>query len=429
MNKNLKIYFEAVKYVESLFNIPLEDKHSTDDGGKICLDRFNYLLKLLGNPHKNLNYIHVGGTSGKGSVATMIHNILNTAGYKPGLYLSPHPTTSIERIQVGNLLISPSEFAQIVQSLKPILDRYYQKSPYGRPSYFEIMTAIAFIYFKQKKCDYVILEVGLGGRYDATNVIARPKITVINLIDYDHTEILGKNLPDIAKEKAGIIKNKTNFFTTAKNKSLVLKIFEKACKRNNAEFNVIDFKKSDFRLNLLGKHQQQNAALAAAVGEKLGVTQRIIRRALRQTKMSCRFEIIQKKPLVVLDGAHNRSKMKTVVENLKNLTYKKLYLIIGLTSERDPNDIFKDITPLAHRVFITRYQATKRRCYPPKKLAEKIKTGKPAEIFLDSTMALNRALKLAGKNDLILVTGSFYLAGEVRRHWRPEIKILKERKI
>jgi len=429
MKNDLKKYHQAVDYLESIINLEQPDYLKKTNGRSLFLKRFEYFLKILGNPQKGLNYIHVGGTSGKGSVATMIQSILTEAGLKTGLFTSPFLTTSIEKIKVDDLLISPAELADLVEKIKPAIDKAYLTSPYGRPSYFEIFTALAFLYFKQKKCDYVVLEVGLGGRFDATNIIPPPKITVINLISYDHMEILGNTLTKIAKEKAGIIKPKTIFFTTDKNNKKVLAIFKKACRKNQAEFNVIGEPKIDYRLKLLGKHQKRNAALAAAVAEKMGIESSKIKSGLAKTKMPCRVEIIQKKPMVILDGAHNVSKMKTTVEIIKDLTYQKLYLIIALTKERNGNQIFQDIVSLADYLYITRFQSLHRKCYPPKDLAKMVKGNRPMEIYLDPQMALKKALSRAKNNDLILVTGSFYLAGELRENWRSEEKILRERKI
>jgi len=427
MAKNFKNYYQTVQYLESFSRLPQADYFVKKSGRKIFLQRLKYFLNLIGEPQKEFQYIHIGGTSGKGSVAAMIHSILTAAGHNAGLFTSPFCTTSIEKIKVGNFFIRPEEFVKIVESLKPAIDLCYQRSPYGRPSYFEIFVAIALLYFKQKKCDYVVLEVGLGGRYDATNIIPPAKITIINLIDYDHTEILGATLSQIAKEKAAIIKPKTTFFTPKQNPR-VLKILQNACKRNRAQFNLVSGLNEPYQLGLLGEHQQNNAALAAAACEKLGINKNQIKAGLKKVKMPCRLEIIKQKPLVILDGAHNLSKLKTTAAYLRNLTYDKLYLIIALTSERDPKEIFAQIKSLADYILVTRYLGNGKRCYPPKELAKKLNTKKPVEIFLDPKQALNQALTLAKQNDLILVTGSFYLAGELRQCWVPEEKILKNLK-
>lgn len=429
MKNNFEKYHQAVEYLESIPILSKTDYFTKKSGRSFFLKRFEYFLKLLDNPHKNLKYIHISGSSGKGSVANMIESILTKAGYNIGLYTSPHCTTTIERIKADGLFINPNKFAGLVKKLKPKINYAAKHSPYGRPSYFEIITAMAFLYFKSKKCDYVVLEVGLGGNFDATNIIPKAEITVINLISHDHVKILGKTLTKIAKEKTAIIKSKTTVFTTSKNKPSVLNILEQACKKNKVKLNIIKPPKINYQLPVLGKHQQYNAELAAKICQKLAIAETRIKAGLRKVKLPCRFEIIQKNPTVILDGAHSVSKMKTTVNTIKNLTYKKLYTIIALTNDRNASEVFEEIVPLTDHLFITRFQSTGRKCYPPLKLAKKLKNKKPTEINLDAQMALDKALMLAGKNDLILVTGSFYLAGFLRKHWRSEKNILKEHKI
>jgi len=424
MNKKFYKYHEAVNYLESIFNLPQPVKNDRT----LYLKRLAYLLKLLGDPHCDFKYIHVGGTAGKGTVATMIQSILTAAGKNCGLYTSPHMTTTIERIKVKNRLISPANFVDLLEKIKPAADQTYVHSGFGRPSYYELLLTLAFLYFKKMKCEYVVLEVGLGGRNDATNIIPTPLITIINSVDFDHTDVLGKTLSEIAREKAGIIKPKTTFFTTASNHARVLKIFKDACRVKHAEYDAI---KPAAELT----PWQKNESLAVAATKKLGINDEAIKAGLKAVKLPCRFEIIQKNPLVILDGAHNVSKLKTVTQNLKNLahstssgskklTYRKLYLIIALTNERNAGEIFSEIKSLADRILVTRYQVARKKCYPPLELAKRLKTKKPLEIFLDPQMALASAKTQAGKHDLILITGSFYLAGELRRNWVSEEKIL-----
>jgi dihydrofolate synthase/folylpolyglutamate synthase len=418
-------YQQAIDYIEGISKIPSGNiQHSPE-----ALKRFTHLLRLLGNPQRGFKYIHIGGTSGKGSVASMVHSVLVQAGHKTGLYLSPHVTTSIERIGVDNLLISPQELVALIEEIKPVIDLAYQTSPYGRPSYFEILTALAFLYFKQKKCEYVVLEVGCGGRWDPTNVIPSPKVAIINLVDYDHVHFLGHTLSLIAKVKSGIIKPGTTFFTTSKNKKKVLEIFRRVCKKQGVDFNLIKPQGPIFPLKLLGPHQQRNAELAAAACRHLKIPEDQIRLGLSKLKMPCRFEIVARQPLIILDGAHNPSKMQMTCETLKSLTYNKLYLIIALAQNKRLSDVFKNLLPLADYIIVTTCWSDNRRFYSPLEIMKGIKSRKPKELFLDSQMALERAQSLAGRNDLILVTGSFYLAGKLRKNWRPERKILKERKI
>ncbi len=455
MEKQFQKYFTAVKYLESINNIPQNDYFVKKTGRSLFLKRFTYFLNLIGNPQNDLKFIHISGTSGKGSIAYMIEAILTESGLNTGLYTSPHCTTTIERIKAGGLFINPNEFADMVDKLKPKINYAALHSPFGRPSYFEIITAMAFLYFKKKKCAYVVLEVGLGGSFDATNVIRQAEITIINLIDYDHVNILGKKLTAIAKEKSAIIKPGTTVFTTAKNKKSVINIFRQASQEQKVKLHIIKPPQTKYHLPLVGDHQQANAELASRVCQKLGIPKNKIIAGLKKVKLPCRFEIIQKNPTVILDGAHNFSKINSTVAALKNLThstrfalaparraslgstlsgtegltYKKLYLIIALTKERNPKKVFKNLIPLADKIFITSFKLEPKRKYPPQKLARDLLTKKQMKIFTNSKKALTAALKDANNNDIVLVTGSLYLAGEIRNQFIKEEIILNKRKI
>ncbi|MBN1778779.1 MAG: hypothetical protein JW816_00975 [Candidatus Buchananbacteria bacterium] len=445
MKINYDNYHQALDYLNQIGNISSPNRLKKPNGRALFLKRFEYFLKLLGNPQNNFKYIHVGGTSGKGSVSTMVQSILTQAGFNAGLFTSPNVTAPIEKIKVKNQLISPDEFVAVLNSIKPAIDYAYQHSPYGRPSWFEIWAAMAFVYFRNKKCDYVVLEVGLGGRFDATNIIKKSEIAIINKVGLDHVDVLGNTISEIAKEKAGIIKPNSILFTPNTNSPAVLKVLKQTCQKVGAEFNLIKPPVKKYNLLMTGLHQQINAEIAANACRRLGVKESAINHGLAKTKMAGRFEIIQKNPLVILDGAHNESKMQSVVKNIENLTYsknsgstlskvkkltyRKLYLIIALTAERDGQKIFKEVGKLADHLFITRYQTSSRKCYSPLKLKKIIKTKAKKEIFLDPHQAMKKALKLATKKDLILVTGSFYLVGDIRELWRSEEQILKERKI
>lgn len=228
-----------MSFLQGLNNLPLDgdylvDKHHADR----YIKRMRYFLNLIGNPDKGMKLIHIAGTSGKGTVTNMVHEILLASGKNVGSFTSPFVTTPIEQIKVGDAYISPDEFADIVEYLKPFIDVAYTEGPYGSPSYFEIFFSIALVYFQRKKCDWVVLEVGLGGRYDATNVIERPSVTAITNIDYDHTELLGKTLRKIASDKAGIIKSGSAFFTTEQRPAL-LKIFSSICDEKRVAFRAL----------------------------------------------------------------------------------------------------------------------------------------------------------------------------------------------
>jgi len=416
-------YHKAVNFLEGLSNLPLQgdyviDKHHAN----LYLKRMRYFLELLGNPDKNLKFIHIAGTSGKGSVTNTVHEILSAAGKNIGSFTSPMVTTSIEKIKVRDKYISPDEFADIVDYLKPFINKAYLEGPYGRPSYFEIFFAIVLVYFKKQKCDWVVLEVGLGGRYDATNIIEKPVVTAITNIDYDHTGLLGKTLKKIAFDKAGIIKKGAVFFTTEQNKSL-LKIFDEICGK---------YKVESLLLPKQNTYKKYNDELATAITKYLGVDDKYIIQGIKNARLMCRFEVMQNKPAVILDGAHNRSKIKTTIDNLEKLEYKKMYLIIGIADNKDHLSILKQIIPKADVIFFTRFENNDRKCAHPKELLEKsnqyLKKGAKTKIYLDPESALRDSLNSAKSDDLVLAAGSFFLAGGLRKHWYPEEVVLRNRK-
>jgi dihydrofolate synthase/folylpolyglutamate synthase len=375
----------------------------------LYLQRMRYFLNLIGDPDKDFRYIHIAGTSGKGTVTNMLHEILYAAGKKVGSFTSPYVVTSIEKIKVGQYYISPNEFSDIVDYLKPFIDKAYVSGLYGRPSYFEIFFAIALLYFKKMKCEWVVLEVGLGGRFDATNVITTPLVTAITNIDFDHTEILGKTLTKIAYDKAGIIKKGSVFFTTEKRKN-ILRIFVQICLEKKVSISILP-KQSEYH--------ESNKSLATAIARHISIKEEHISKGLNHSRMMCRFETVQNNPTVILDGAHNRAKISSTVANLERLKFEKVILIIGIANNKDHISILAQIIPKVDIIIFTRFSNRDRKCAHPKELMEKSKkfykrTSK-SQVFLDANDAMDHALGCAGKKDVILVAGSFFLAGAAEK--------------
>jgi dihydrofolate synthase/folylpolyglutamate synthase len=416
-------YFEAIRFLEGLSNVPKKEYLSATRTSALYLKRTEYLLKLLGNPHRGIKLVHIGGTAGKGTVAAMVHGALVAQGYRAGLFTSPFATTSIEKIKVGNRYIDPLALARLVEEVKPALDEAYRSSPFGGPSYFELFTAMAFLHFKKAKCKWAVMEVGMGGRFDATNVIEHPVATAVTNIGLDHTEILGNTLEKIAREKAGIIKPRCPFFTTETRPKL-LKLFERICRAKKARFLPVGAKNAPYG--------EKNAALARAICRRIGASEKSIERGITNARLPCRFETVQKKPLVVLDGAHNIAKVESTVANLKNLRYRNLHLVVGISHNKDITGIMKRLCPLARSIAVTRFEVKERKCAHPKELlqlAKKYKkTGVPVSTFLDPRRALGAVLKKARASDAVLVTGSFFLTGALRERWYPEAWVLKNRR-
>lgn len=423
MKNDFNRFHKAVAYIDSLANLPLFAEYmrpGKQPHPEIYLKRMRYFLKLLGNPERSFKFVHITGTAGKGTVATMIHNSLVASGRKVGLFTSPFVVSPIEKIQVGNFYIDPDEFADLIEAIKPAIDTAYRSGKFGRPSHFEIYFAVALLYFKQKNCHWVVLEVGCGGRYDATNIIKAPVASAVTCIDYDHTEILGKTLNAIARDKAGVIKRGSQFFTTEK-RSVLLKIFECVCGEKGSSFNRVMPKAGD-----------SNQALAEAVARAIGVSDNSIRKGIAKTRLPARFEVVSRRPLIIIDGAHNRAKVSHTAGNLRKLQFKKLFLLMALADNKDSHDIFRQIVPMADEIYFTRFATKDRKPAPPARLTIEarryLKTGAFTRLFLDSADALALAWRRADKDDCILVTGSFFLAGELRKRWFPEENILKRRR-
>ncbi len=417
-------YYAAVSYLESLGNSTggyQKTNLKAHPNPGIFLERMQDFLNLIGNPERGFKYVHVTGTAGKGSVTSLVQSTLVNAGNKVGLFTSPFTVSTTEKIQVGSKYIDFTSFANITESLKPHIDQSILKGRHGSPSYFELILAIALLYFRRERCDYVVLEVGLGGRYDATNVIESPIITAITNIGLDHTNILGPRLEDIARDKSGIIKKGSTFFTTEANKNL-LRLFKEACAEKGAKYCPL---KVDGLTYL-----ERNSILAGSICTALGVIKRP-EDISSIPPLPARFEIVERSPLIIIDGAHNPSKMETTVFNLKQLKYRRLILIIGISSDKDWLAMVRNITPYASAVYITRFTVPGRQGVELKLLFDAVRKYSTKsctlKLYSDPIQAYSDARKQLDAEDALLVTGSFYLAGDIRALYCPEMTILRQR--
>ena len=418
MLNSYKKFRTAVGYLESFQNITYRDKLESPQCG---IDRTKFLLKLLNNPERKLRYVHITGTSGKGSVCSLIAKCIENNNKRVGLFTSPFAVSTVEKIQVNNRYISANEFINIVEKIKPVLDRMALTSPYGVATYFEICFVLSILYFVEKKCVFAVLEVGLGGTYDATNVIPAPEVSAITNIGYDHLNILGKTLEKIASDKGGIIKKGSNFFTTESNEKII-KILKNKCKKVGAHYNQV--------LQDTNNYKNSNENLARSICSILKLKD--LSSLKQKTPLPCRFEVVRNKPLVILDGAHNKDKMATVIANLKCLTYKKLSVIIAISEDKDFKEIMKQIAPISDKIYITHFSFAGRKCVKLSDLYSQAKkyARKNTNIFIytDQFKAYSKALKDSGPQDALLVTGSFFLAGDIRAIYYPEQKILENRR-
>lgn len=389
-------YQQILDYIYSL-------KGSEHKGNfNLTLKNIKILLKKLGNPEKSLKVIHVAGTNGKGSVCAMLSSILKEAGYKAGMYTSPHLKDFRERFLINDKKISKEDFVKYFKKVKPFITTQ---------TFFEVITTMAFLYFKTKKVDFLVCEVGLGGRLDATNVV-RPIISVITNIGLEHQEYLGKTIERIAYEKAGIIKNKIPLVTGAKGPAL--NVIKKIAKKKNTKVYQDGKPIKGFPLKLKGDFQLVNASLAIEAIKVLNqyhnlkINKKIIKKGLLKTAWPGRLEFISKNVLV--DCAHNLDAIKALKKELKGIKkdYKKLYLIIGILKDKDYKNMLKELTPLAQKVILVKARIP--RALEPETLAKQIKNP---IIIKNPKKALIYAKKIAKKNELIVVTGSIYVVGEV----------------
>lgn len=412
-------YHAANKKLLSLMNIEQVWKHTSTATLEASLDRVRQLLKRLGSPEQALKYVHVTGTSGKGSVTHVMHEILRKSGEKVASYSSPHTTTYLERFRIDDKLADPNALAAALETVIAAHEDHV-RAGLSPLTLFELNACSAFVLFQRAGVDWCVLEVGMGGRYDATNVIPAPALAIITNIDLDHTDFLGPTKLHIAKEKAGIIKPGC-LVVTGETEAGPLKIISAQAKKCHAPLLVIP--------NDTGDHLEHNADICRAAGLLLGVSPLVIELAIENTPpLPGRLEIIQEHPRVIIDGAHNAAKMTATIKQVKNLKRGKVHVIFGCKSSKNARAMADQIAQVAATVRTTRFTDGYGKPTNPVDLLKYFPKKLQTQAFLFPLDALADALKVAKKSDTILVTGSLYLAGEIRAHWRPESIILKERK-
>jgi len=400
------------------------------------LRRMAELLQRVGNPHLTSPAIHLAGTKGKGSTAAMIASALSAAGYRTGLYTSPHLHTFRERITIDGEMIAEEEFSALTQRLQPEIDGVNRRHNYGELTTFEILTALAFAFFRERRVDFQVLEVGLGGRLDATNVVM-PRLSVITSISLDHAAVLGDSLAEIAREKAGIIKPGA-LVVSAPQPSEAEGVIEEVCRHNRAGLIVVgrgvtwrkltsDLAGQSFEVTgkagsyqltipLLGGHQLENASTAVAALEALAIGADDIARGLAQVRWPGRLEILRHEPLFLVDGAHNADSARRLKEAIEEyLSFDRLILIAGASSDKDIAGIVGELAPLSSLIIVTRSRHP--RALAPALLLEELeRQGAKGEMAEGVSSAVERALAIAKPGDLICATGSLFVAAEAREY-------------
>jgi dihydrofolate synthase / folylpolyglutamate synthase len=410
------------------------------------LKEFERFLARLNDPHRRLKTVVVAGTKGKGSTAAMIASIAQSSGLKVGLYTSPHLCSIRERIRVDADMISEGEFARLVGELIPHIEAAGMDGVRRYRTYFEILTAMALVHFQRTAVDLAVLEVGLGGRLDATNVTT-PLVSVITSISLDHTEVLGDTIPKIAREKAGIIKP-YGLAVVAPQRQEALTVIREICTEQQArmhdvaaewcwrplsygwEGSVFDLQGGArsypaLEIPLAGPHQLMNAATAIATaeqlqGQDLPISIDGIRRGIRQVQWEGRLETVSRQPWIVLDGAHNRDSACCLREALKTcFQYRRLILVLGISANKNLEGIIEELAPMAAMTVATRAMVP--RAAAPQRVATLAAKWSDHVIAEEDTeKALAQAIAETQPDDLLLVTGSLYLVGDAK-HFFPDL--------
>ena len=408
------------------------------NGGTFGLGRMNRLLALIAHPEKGLKFINIAGTNGKGSTASMSANILRKAGYTVGLYTSPYIFKFHERMQVNGECISDEELIQICAEIKEKADTME-----SQPSEFELVTCIAFMYFKRHNCDIISLEVGMGGEYDATNTIEPPEVAVLTNIGLDHVEILGDTLEKIAETKSKIVKPGCDCVTYREPAS-VEAVFEARCKEVGADWTKADFDSiellsaslegqvfnwgpyKELHLPLLGQHQLKNAATVLTIIQVLrkrgwNISDEALREGLATVSWPGRFELVAREPLFIVDGGHNPQCIEALVNNVRDyLGDRKLVILSGVLRDKDFNQMYKDMVPFDTEM-VTVTPNNPSRAMPAAELKAYLEQfGKPVTACDKIADGVRLAKQKAGKDGVVLAYGSLYMVGDIEKAARAE---------
>lgn len=453
-------YEQALRFWYGRINYEQRSPNPSD----LKLDRMRLLLERLGNPHERLRIVHVAGSKGKGSTSAMLANCLRQAGYRTGLFTSPHLCSVEERIQVDGVPITAHELAPLMDDVRAGVEAVdaHKESDSEGVTFFEVATALGFLHFVRRRAQVAVVEVGLGGRFDSTNVCT-PLISIITSISYDHTQQLGNTLTSIAREKAGIVKPGRPVISGARAPD-ARAVIERICRERAAPLQQLDV---DFHyryvpgqvsahterlprvqivtrrrtwpmmeLGLLGEHQAANAALAVAAVEKLNdaglaIPETQVAAGLAQVQWPARLEVVSRRPLVVLDCAHNLASIEALLDTLAvsftdthlngsgsrngSTPSRRRLLIFACSNDKDLAGMLRLLAPRFCHIYLTRF-GTNSRSAAPKQLGELLRrcAATPFTLCPASTDAWRTATAAAGSDDLICVTGSVFLAGELR---------------
>lgn len=424
-------YQEALKYISSSHRF----------GMKLGLETTEKLMENLGNPQDELKIIHVAGTNGKGSICSFIAKILEKSGYKVGLFTSPFLEVFNERIRINEKNITDEQIAKAITEIKVRVEKMVSEG-YSSPTEFELVTAMAFLIYKWEKVDYAVMEVGLGGRYDSTNIIKNPLVSVITSISLDHVKVLGDTIEKIAYEKGGIIKensavvvysqsdeteNVLKSISKEKNTEFIeakfenIEIIKDDINSQKFNFSIENKEYKDMEIKLIGEHQVKNCITAINAIEYLrkskkvdNITDESIKAGIKETKWPGRVEKIMEKPTFIIDGAHNEDGAKSLKKVIdKYFKDKELILMLGMLEDKDIDSVLDILIPSFSKIIVT--EPNNPRKITAEKLKEKIeKYTQYVESVDNIEGALNRTIEIANEDSIIISAGSLYMIGEVR---------------
>lgn len=440
----LHTYEQALDFLYNRINYE-RVQSSAYSAGDFKLNRMRGLLELLGNPQEQIPVVHIAGTKGKGSTAVMTASILQAAGYGVGLFTSPHLAKFEERMQVNGRQPTEQEVVELVNQLLEPVAQLDQRLGGMSPTYFELTTAMSWLYFRQQGVDLAVLEVGLGGRLDATNV-CRPEVCVITSISRDHTHLLGSELEQIAREKAGIIKAGvpviSGVFTGP-----ACQAIEEVCEQKQARLRLLTrdahyqvsktlpepsqlkltltdasgVELRDLPVPLLGEHQAHNVALAVLVAREMSglgwkITDEAIREGLRRVRWPARIEIVRQNPTTIIDAAHNWASISALISTLdQEFPGRRRIAIFAATQDKDVSGLLRQLLPQFETVILTCYRSNPRGV-PAEQLFSLARLQGARHVHLAETpvAAWHLALQLVALEDLICISGSFFIAAELR---------------
>lgn len=418
-------YEEAINYIEGRAVF----------GSRPGFERINALLDALDHPEKGIKYVHIAGTNGKGSVCTTTANILSSAGYKTGLFTSPFVSDFRERIMLDGEFIPKDTLVSLCKRVKEITDKLDAED--NSPTEFEVITAIAFLFYKSVQCDLVVLEVGLGGLLDSTNVIDTPLVSAIVSLSFDHMGVLGNTIEEIAAQKAGIIKPNGVTISAPHQPEKALKVLEDTAKSKNNKFivadpktiteihedingNQIEYKNQKIILPLIGPHQIDNLSVTLAIidalkKQGLSISEIAIKQGIEKTTIPARVEILSKEPLIILDGGHNEDGAHALAKTIKQYINKDITLVIGVMADKEVDAVLSHLAPLAKRIVTV--TPSNPRALSANELAAKAKAFcNDITAENDPCKGFNLARSTITDKDALIVCGSLYLAGDVRAH-------------